>query len=59
MNLRIISTIALTLLIMGCNTSKSTIEKSVTTKNYTFELIAVDEERAMNVEAMSKKDASV
>jgi len=55
MNLRIISTIVLALLIIGCNTS--TIEKSVTTKNYTFKLLAVDEARTMNVEGMSQKDA--
>jgi len=42
---------------MGCTTTKSTIEKSVTTKIYTFDLLAVDEARAMNVEAMSQKDA--
>jgi len=49
MNLRTITTIALTLLIMGCSTSKK--------EAYKFELLAVDEARAMNVEKMSQKDA--
>ena len=49
MNLRITITIALTLLIMGCNTNKK--------EAYMFELLAVDEARAMNVEGMSQKDA--
>jgi len=49
MNLRTISIIVLTLLIMGCNATKK--------EAYTFELLAVDEARAMNVEKMSQKDA--
>lgn len=49
MNLiKITITIALTLWMIGC---------SSVTKEYTFSLLAVDEERAMNVKGMSQKDA--
>ena len=49
--IKIISTIVLSLLIIGCTS------KVVETTAYTFKLLAVEEERAMNVNNMSQKDA--
>ncbi len=47
--LKTINIIILTLLAIGCSSGQE----------YTFQLLAVDEERAMNVESMSQKDAAL
>lgn len=55
--------ILLTLLTIGCNSinnkteEERLIKSSSITKEYTFSLLAVDEERAMNVDKMSQKSA--
>ena len=58
--IKITSTIALTLLIISCSSiSKKQVENNSTLTKYTFKLLAVDEERAKNVDSMSQTDAKV